>query len=116
MFGAATVPHGRRRGAQSALLAVRAQAAHNAGCRWLVAETGAEGPGEHNASLHNVLTTCCALASSRCTNAQRGSGARSAARPDSHRPLRKSVTKEARWPSCRSIQSTALSGLLSSGP
>lgn len=51
----ATLPHARGRGGQSALLAARARAAQAAGCRWLVAETGAEGPGEHNASLHNML-------------------------------------------------------------
>ncbi|WUD72157.1 N-acetyltransferase [Streptomyces sp. NBC_00510] len=54
MFGGATLPESRGRGAQSALLAIRAQAALAAGCRWLVAETGAEGPGEHNSSLHNM--------------------------------------------------------------
>lgn len=55
MFGAATLPEARGRGAQSALLAARARAAQDAGCRWLVAETGAEAPGEHNSSLHNML-------------------------------------------------------------
>jgi GNAT superfamily N-acetyltransferase len=55
MFGAATLPEGRGRGAQSALLTVRARAAQTAGCRWLVAETGAEGPGDHNTSLRNML-------------------------------------------------------------
>ncbi|MEU6845450.1 GNAT family N-acetyltransferase [Streptomyces sp. NPDC046716] len=55
MFGGATLPEARGRGAQTALLAARAQAARAAGCRWLVAETGAEGPGEHNTSLHNML-------------------------------------------------------------
>ncbi|MGV9609515.1 GNAT family N-acetyltransferase [Streptomyces sp. NPDC003631] len=55
MFGGATLPRGRGRGAQSALLAARARAAQDAGCRWLVAETGAEAPGEHNTSLHNML-------------------------------------------------------------
>lgn len=57
MFGGATVPEGRGRGAQSALLTVRARAALAAGCRWLVAETGAEGEGEHNTSLHNMRRT-----------------------------------------------------------
>ncbi|MFJ6723766.1 N-acetyltransferase [Streptomyces sp. NPDC091281] len=57
MFGGATLPEGRGRGAQSALLAARVAAARSAGCRWLVAETGAEGPGEHNSSLHNMLRT-----------------------------------------------------------
>ena len=55
MFGGATLPEARGRGAQSALLTIRARAAQAAGCRWLVAETGAEGPGEHNTSLHNML-------------------------------------------------------------
>ncbi|SDL47050.1 hypothetical protein SAMN05421874_12239 [Nonomuraea maritima] len=55
MFGGATLPESRGRGAQSALLAIRARAAEAAGCRWVVAETGAEGPGEHNTSLHNML-------------------------------------------------------------
>jgi GNAT superfamily N-acetyltransferase len=55
MFGAATLPQARGRGAQSALLAARAQAALTAGCRWLIAETGAEGPGGHNTSLRNMM-------------------------------------------------------------
>ncbi|MEU1622714.1 GNAT family N-acetyltransferase [Streptomyces sp. NPDC005722] len=55
MFGGATLAGWRGRGAQSALLTARVRAAHDAGCRWLVAETGAEGPGEHNSSLHNML-------------------------------------------------------------
>ena len=55
MFGAATLPDARRRGAQSALLAARAHAAAAGGCEWLVAETGAEQPGQHNSSLHNML-------------------------------------------------------------
>jgi GNAT superfamily N-acetyltransferase len=54
LFGGATRPEWRGRGAQTALIAARAQAARTAGCRWLVAETGAEGPGEHNSSLHNL--------------------------------------------------------------
>lgn len=55
MFGGATLPDSRGRGAQSALLAIRARAAEAAGCRWIVAETGAEAPGTHNTSLHNML-------------------------------------------------------------
>lgn len=55
MFGGATLPEARGRGAQSALLTARARAAGAEGCRWLVAETGAQGPGEHNTSLHNML-------------------------------------------------------------
>lgn len=54
MFGGATLPEARGRGAQSALLTARVRAARAAGCRWLVAETGAEGPGEHNTSLRNM--------------------------------------------------------------
>ncbi|SFT22774.1 GNAT family N-acetyltransferase [Streptomyces sp. ok210] len=54
MFGGGTLPDYRNRGAQSALLTIRARAALDAGCRWLVAETGAEGPGDHNPSLHNM--------------------------------------------------------------
>lgn len=56
-FGGAALPSHRRRGGQTALLAARAKAAHAAGCRWLVAETGAEQPGGHNTSLHNMLRT-----------------------------------------------------------
>jgi GNAT superfamily N-acetyltransferase len=55
LFGGGTLPHARGRGAQSALIAARALAAREAGCGWLVAETGAERPGEHNPSLHNLL-------------------------------------------------------------
>ncbi|MCZ4602430.1 N-acetyltransferase [Streptomyces sp. Lzd4kr] len=55
MFGGATLAEGRGRGAQSALLTARARAAQAAGCRWIVAETGAEAPGGHNTSLHNML-------------------------------------------------------------
>ena len=55
MFGGATLPEARGRGAQSALLTARARAAQAEGCRWLVAETGAEGAGAHNTSLHNML-------------------------------------------------------------
>jgi GNAT superfamily N-acetyltransferase len=55
MFGGATLPEARGRGAQSALLTARVRAATGEGCRWLVAETGVEGPGEHNPSLHNMV-------------------------------------------------------------
>ena len=54
-FAGATKPEARGRGGQSALLQARAKAAKAAGCRWVVAETGAEQPGEHNSSLHNML-------------------------------------------------------------
>ncbi|UOZ03452.1 GNAT family N-acetyltransferase [Amycolatopsis sp. WQ 127309] len=55
MFGGAVLPAARRRGGQTALLAARARLAQKLGCRWLVAETGVEQPGEHNSSLHNML-------------------------------------------------------------
>ncbi|GAA2811352.1 hypothetical protein GCM10010452_44670 [Crossiella cryophila] len=55
MFSGATVPAARGRGGQSALLWARAELARAGGARWLVSETGAEQPGEHNSSLHNML-------------------------------------------------------------
>jgi hypothetical protein len=55
LFGGATLPWARNRGAQSALLAARAAAAAEAGCAWVIAEAVAEKPGEHNSSLHNEL-------------------------------------------------------------
>ncbi|WP_142392673.1 GNAT family N-acetyltransferase [Mycobacterium sp. 3519A] len=51
----ATLPSHRNRGAQSAMLAVRASEAASAGCRWLVAETGRPAPGATNPSLDNML-------------------------------------------------------------
>jgi hypothetical protein len=50
----ATLPSHRMLGAQSALIAVRAEAARSAGCQWLVAETGKAGPGETNQSTVNL--------------------------------------------------------------
>jgi hypothetical protein len=50
-----TLPEYRNRGAQSALLAVRAKEAANAGCRWLVAETGQPAQGTSNSSLNNMI-------------------------------------------------------------
>lgn len=52
--GAAILPTHRNRGAQSALIAVRASAARAAGCRWLVAETGKPAAGTTNPSLTNL--------------------------------------------------------------
>lgn len=52
---AATLPTHRNRGAQSALIATRAEAALEAGCRWVVAETAKPGPGETNPSMSNLL-------------------------------------------------------------
>jgi ribosomal protein S18 acetylase RimI-like enzyme len=54
MFGAATLPGHRGRGAQSGLLAARLRAAAEAGIRWVSAETGAETPEWRNPSLHNI--------------------------------------------------------------
>ena len=50
----ATLPEYRGRGAQSALIAARAEAARDAGCRWVVAETGLSAPGETNSSFNNL--------------------------------------------------------------
>ncbi|MEE6260690.1 GNAT family N-acetyltransferase [Plantactinospora sonchi] len=51
----ATLESHRRHGVQSALIAARARAAAEAGCRWLVAETGRpERPGS-NPSLNNMV-------------------------------------------------------------
>ena len=55
LFGAATLPGARGRGAQSALIAARAEAAREARCALVIAETGAEKRGQHNPSLHNML-------------------------------------------------------------
>lgn len=55
MFAGATLPDARGHGAQSALLAARLRAAADEGCRWVVSETGAAGPAEHNPSLHNLV-------------------------------------------------------------
>lgn len=55
LYSGATLPLARRRGAQSALIAARAKAALDAGCSWLIGGAAAEGPGEHNPSLHNQL-------------------------------------------------------------
>ena len=52
---AATLPAHRNRGAQSALLAARADAAAKAGCRRLVAEAGTPAEDELNPSLNNLL-------------------------------------------------------------
>ncbi|MET7682342.1 GNAT family N-acetyltransferase [Streptomyces sp. NPDC005423] len=55
MFAAATLPDARGRNAQSALIAARLRAAAAEGCRWIVAETGVEGPGAPNPSLRNLV-------------------------------------------------------------
>lgn len=50
----ATLPSHRRRGAQSALIAARLEAALSAGAEWVVAETGTPAHGEINQSLVNL--------------------------------------------------------------
>ncbi len=54
LFGGATLPRARHRGAQSALIAARVTAAREAGCARVTGDTGAERAGEHNPSLHNM--------------------------------------------------------------
>ncbi len=54
MFGAATLPAARGRGAQSALLDVRIREARDRGCRYASAETWAETPEQPNPSQHNM--------------------------------------------------------------
>jgi hypothetical protein len=44
MFGGATLPQALGRDAPSALLSARIRATTAGGCRWLVAETGVQGP------------------------------------------------------------------------
>ena len=54
MFGAATLPQARNRGAQGALMDARVREARDRGCRWISAETWAESPGNPNPSQHNM--------------------------------------------------------------
>jgi hypothetical protein len=52
--GAATLEKARGRGAQSTFFHRRVELARAAGARLMVAETWAEGEGQHNPSLHNM--------------------------------------------------------------
>ncbi|GAA4724108.1 hypothetical protein GCM10025782_22620 [Pedococcus ginsenosidimutans] len=52
--GAATLERARGRGAQSTFFHRRVELAREAGVRLMVAETWAEGEGQHNPSLHNM--------------------------------------------------------------
>lgn len=54
LFGAATLPEGRGRGAQSALLDARIREARDRGCRYASAETWLETPENPNPSQHNM--------------------------------------------------------------
>lgn len=55
LLGGTVKPIARGMGAHTALLIERARKAKDNGCRWLVAETEVERPGERNPSLHNML-------------------------------------------------------------
>jgi|tagenome__1003787_1003787.scaffolds.fasta_scaffold20933746_3 ribosomal protein S18 acetylase RimI-like enzyme len=54
LFGAATLPQGRNRGAQGALLDVRVREARDRGLRWASAETWLESTENQNPSQHNL--------------------------------------------------------------
>ncbi|MEU5785852.1 GNAT family N-acetyltransferase [Micromonospora lupini] len=49
-----TLPAYRNRGAQSALISARAEAARKAGCRWVITETACPNPGRLNSSYNNM--------------------------------------------------------------
>lgn len=52
-----TLPSHRRRGAQGAIMAMRVREAADAGCEWVITETGADTPEHPNPSFHNMLRT-----------------------------------------------------------
>lgn len=52
-----TLPSHRRRGAQGEIMAMRVRAAHEAGCEWVITETGADTPERPNPSFHNMMRT-----------------------------------------------------------
>ncbi|MFZ2015092.1 MAG: GNAT family N-acetyltransferase [Nocardioides sp.] len=54
LFGAATLPEGRNRGAQGALLDARIREARDRGLRWASAETWLESADNPNPSQHNL--------------------------------------------------------------
>ena len=54
LFGAATLPAGRNRGAQGALLDARIREARDRGLRWASAETWLENDENPNPSQHNM--------------------------------------------------------------
>jgi hypothetical protein len=63
-FGSTLASH-RRRGAQGAIMSQRNQDAADAGCRWLVTETGEDSPDQPNPSFHNMLRVGFELAYQR---------------------------------------------------
>lgn len=52
-----TLPSHRRRGAQGEIMAMRVRESANAGCDWVITETGADTPEHPNPSFHNMLRT-----------------------------------------------------------
>ena len=56
LFGAATLPEARHRGAQSALMAARMAEARDRGLRFASAETWAETTEHPNPSQHNMVS------------------------------------------------------------
>jgi hypothetical protein len=62
---AATLPAFRNRGAQGALMSRRILDGIDAGCEWLVTETGTETPARPNPSYHNMIRTGFKLAYER---------------------------------------------------
>ncbi|MFF3560790.1 GNAT family N-acetyltransferase [Streptomyces sp. NPDC002574] len=55
LFAGSTLPAARNRGAQGALIRARALAAREAGCEWLVVETGPSTPENPNPSYRNMI-------------------------------------------------------------
>ena len=55
LFGAATLPEARGRGAQSALMAARVAEARDRGLRWVSTDTWAEHAAHANPSQHNMV-------------------------------------------------------------
>jgi hypothetical protein len=60
-----TLPTYRNRGAQGALMACRIRAASDAGCQWIITETGEDTPQNRNPSYHNMVRTGFDLAYQR---------------------------------------------------
>ena len=50
-----TLPSHRKRGAQGAIMAERIRAAAQAGCKWVITETGEDLPQHPNPSYRNML-------------------------------------------------------------
>jgi len=57
-----TLPAYRNRGAQGAIMAARIRAASDAGCKWIITETGEDTAENPNPSYHNMLRTGFKLA------------------------------------------------------